>query len=220
MLQLLLGKHEEEGPEKGDVTSPMTVGAADTCKSCKGKLPERAVFCPYCAYRTSGETMPITPAPTAHMLSPGLDKATLAWQRQMIDAIWMPAAEGPKFTGDELKYPVFMSHYMAAYRDSSLSYKEKLGHLLERCSDDIKNILEPANLMDEYDGYTYALETLQERYGDEATITKKYIDKITAGPVLEEDDAKGLRKYADMITACYGVLKHLEKLGDLVVPSL
>ena len=30
-----------------------------------------------------------------------------------------------------------------------------------------------------------------------------------------EDDAKGLRKYADMITTCYGVLRQLEKLGDL-----
>ena len=70
--------------------------------------------------------------------------------------------------------------------------KKKLAKLMNSCTGKVREVIEPALLMDAHGGLEWALKMISERYGNPLDVTKAYMSNLTKGKQLEQNDFKGL----------------------------
>ena len=64
-------------------------------------------------------------------------------------------------------------------------------------------------------GYTEARRLLLQRFGNQFTIAKAWIDKVTKGPNLRSGNSSELRKYADSVRSCVVSLTAIGRLIEI-----
>ena len=95
-----------------------------------------------------------------------------------------------------------------------MSDAAKLSRLIECCKGRAANVVQPCVLLSPVVGYSKARRLLQERFGDEYTISEAWIDKLTKGPQLKMQ-GKDMQDFADTASACVETLKAMDKLNEV-----
>ncbi len=155
-------------------------------------------------------TMPALPVPGYEEYKKGLDL-----QKQLIESLQLPSAPLPEFTGSPLDYSHFMNVFQTTVDRTSLPFASKLNRLYGACSPKVQTIIASCLNMPPEDGYKQALSILKRRFGDDFKVAKAWIDSVSNGKSLNENDREGLQELADRLNNCKIVLESLGKVSEI-----
>ena len=128
-------------------------------------------------------------------------------QRELIDAVRLPATQLVSFDGDPLKYWSFIRSFENTVANSSADEGAKLARLIQYSTGKARKVIECCTVMDPVVGYTRARQLLAERFDDSFTIAEAWIRKVTEGRLLKPSDREPLQEFADDLRSCSETLK-------------
>ena len=143
------------------------------------------------------EFVPDSPADVASWLKQGQMQ-----NAQLIEAIRLPTAQLSYFNGDPLNYWPFIRAFENCIASSLVDDGAKLIRLVHYCTGPARKVVEGCMIMSPAAGYARALELLNERFGNEFVILHSWIQKITVGALLKNNDRSQLQQLADDLTCC------------------
>ena len=136
-------------------------------------------------------------------------------QRQLLDAIQLPAAQLPTFDGDPLKYYMFIRLFEANVERSTVDSGSRLARLIQYCTGKAKQVIAGCTAMNPDEGYTQARALLKRRFGNDYTICEAWIDKVTVGQGLKTADRQGLQSLSDDLSNCRDTLSAMGCLAEV-----
>ena len=145
----------------------------------------------------------------------GLVEVVKQGQQAMIDIVQMPKFGMVKFTGDPLKYRLFINAFDSKVGRSNADDITKLMLLHENCVQKPKELVEKCIGLGPDGGYGRARELLKERYGDDYTISQAWVKKVTAGSPLGPRDYRKLLEFSDDLNTCVDTLSAMGYLSEV-----
>ena len=136
-------------------------------------------------------------------------------QRQLLDAIQLPAAQLQTLDGDPLKYYLFMRLFEANVERSTVDSGSRLTRLIQYCTGKAKNVISGCLAMDPKQGYAQAKALLKSRFGNDYTISEAWIDKVMLGPCLKATDREGLQNMSDDLANCQYTLNAMNCMAEV-----
>ena len=136
-------------------------------------------------------------------------------QRQLLDAIQLPAAQLQTLDGDPLKYYLFMRLFEANVERSTVDSGSRLARLIQYCTSKAKNVISGCLAMDPKQGYAQAKALLKSRFGNNYTISEAWIDKVTLGPCLKATDREDLQNMSDDLANCQYTLNAMNCMAEV-----
>jgi len=121
---------------------------------------------------------------------------------QLIEAIRLPTAQLAFFNGDPLSYWPFIRAFENCIASSVVDDGAKLIRLVHYCTGPARKVIEGCMVMPPAAGYARALELLNERFGNQFIILHSWIQKITNGAALKNNDRSQLQQFADDLKCC------------------
>ena len=137
------------------------------------------------------------------------------FQYEMMHMMHLPKTEVIKFDGNPLKYWSFIRFFVNSICDTPISDNAKLNRMLQDCTGNALEVIECCVVMEPELGYTEARRLLLHRFGNQFTIAKAWIDKVTKGPNLRSGNSSELRKYADSVRSCVVSLTAIGRLSEI-----
>lgn len=83
------------------------------------------------------------------------------------------------FDGDPIQYWKFIRVFESSIDRVEVSDSCKLNHLFQYCSSKALAVIECCAVMDSSEGYREARNLLRSRFGNEYTIAKSWVDRVT-----------------------------------------
>ena len=136
-------------------------------------------------------------------------------QRQMIDLMALPRTSIAKFDGDPLKFWYFMHTFDSTVGRTAVDDGSKLNRLFEYCTGKAVKVIQPCALMNPRDGYAKARQMLADRFGNEHQISEAWIQKVTEGSPVKNNDGESLQDFADDLRSCMETLRAMNMLGEI-----
>ena len=133
----------------------------------------------------------------------------------IVDAMRMPKTTLMTFNGDPMSYWIFMNQFDNAVHNTSVPDGTKLASLFEYCTGKAAKVIKPCALMQPFEGYRKARQLLQERFGNDYTISEAWIHKVTQGPALHQNSTDQLQDFADDLKSCVETLRAMGKFGEI-----
>lgn len=130
----------------------------------------------------------------------------------------LPARDIPVFEGDPFQYKAFVKAFEQGVEDNA-SKADCLYYLEQFTKGQPKELVESCQHMDPERGYIVAKALLQEHFGDNYKIAMAYIERASAWPTIRSEDAKSLQAYALFLSGCCNVMKELQHMQELDMPS-
>ena len=124
------------------------------------------------------------------------------------------------FTGDSLKYKMFITLFDMTVDSKISSPKEKLAILIEYTSGEPKNLIETCLYQSAESGYRRARELLEKHYGNPIQIANAHMEKLTSWPKIHDNDSKKIREFYVYLVKCQGCLTDEEYVHELNTSSL
>ena len=145
----------------------------------------------------------------------GLVDVVKQGQQAMIDIVQIPKFGMVKFSGDPLKYHLFINAFDSKIGCSSADDITKLMLLHENCQQKPKELVENCIGLGPDKGYARARELLKQRYGDDYTVSQAWVKKVTAGSFLGPKDYGKLLEFSDDLSTCVNTLTSMGYLAEV-----
>ena len=136
-------------------------------------------------------------------------------QKELIDAIRLPAAQLVTYDGEPLRYWTFIRSFENSIASSSVDDSEKLTRLIHYCSGQARKVIECCAIMEPHAGYAKAKQLLKDRFGNDFVIAEAWIRKVTNIRVIKPDEKERLQEFADDLNCCRETLSAMGFLGEL-----
>ena len=127
----------------------------------------------------------------------------------------LPLPEPGVFSGDPLKYTIWVKAFETLIESRAIKPRERLHFFGKYVSGEAKEVLNGFMLLDGEDAYQKAKEMLAKRFGDPFTIATAFRKKLDEWKQIVPNDAIGLRKYADFLVQCATAMKKVSGLNVL-----
>ena len=129
-------------------------------------------------------------------------------------AIHLPKTELVKFCGDAKDYKRFIARFQSNVGSLDIPDNTKLNLLMHYCEGEARELIEDCVFMED-SGLNEALKLLQEEYDKPHKIARSYIDGLTKGPKIGNNDYQAIIDLAKDMSKCYTTLKQLDYMSDL-----
>jgi hypothetical protein len=136
-------------------------------------------------------------------------------QRQLLDAVQLPAAQLFSFDGNPLNFYMFMRTFEANFERSTVDNSSRLARLIQYCTGRAKQVIMCCTVMQPDEGYIKAKTLLRQRFGDSYVIADAWMNKITSGPAIKSSDNDALQCLADDLCNCFETLKAMKGLCEV-----
>ena len=140
-------------------------------------------------------------------------------QRQLIDLMHCPKLEIPTFSGDPLKYFVFIRAFEENVEKNVGDSAPRLARLIQYCTGNALALLQGCAIMEPQEGYTTARQLLKDRFGSAFVIAQAWIDHVIAQGAIKPNDGPGLQGFADLLRTCLHTLKAMDALTEINTQS-
>ena len=154
-----------------------------------------------------------TGAPTPDLMQVQL--STIAKLLEIQDQNRLPLPEPGVFSGDRLKYTMWIKAFETLIESRAIRPRERLHFLGKYVSGEAKEVVNGFMLLDGEDAYQKAKEMLAKRFGDPFTIATAFRKKLDEWKQIVPNDAIGLRKYTDFLVQCATAMKKVSGLNVL-----
>ena len=129
-------------------------------------------------------------------------------------AIHLPKTELVKFSGDAKDYKRFIARFQSNVGCLDIPDNTKLNLLMHYCEGEARELIEDCVFLEDT-GLDEALKLLQEEYDKPHKIARSYIDGLTKGPKIGNNDYQAIIDLAKEMSKCYTTLKQLDYMSDL-----
>lgn len=133
----------------------------------------------------------------------------------LIGALTAPKVDLMTFDGNPINYWTFTRAFEVCVDNVMTDPGAKLARLLHYCVGNAKDVIRFCSVMEPQEGYTEALRTLKERFGNDYLIAETWINKLTDGPQLKPTDNIGLRRLADEVLNCERTLHAMNRTNEI-----
>ena len=141
--------------------------------------------------------------------------STIAKLLEIQDQNRLPLPEPGVFSGDPLKYTMWVKAFETLIESRAIKPRERLHFLGKYVSGEAKEVVNGFMLLDGEDAYQKAKEMLAKRFGDPFTIATAFRRKLDEWKQIVPNDAIGLRKYTDFLVQCATAMKKVSGLNVL-----
>ena len=129
----------------------------------------------------------------------------------------LPLPEPSIFSGNSLQYPSWKSSYELLIEHSNIPAHEKLFYLFNFLKGEPRDLVEGFSMISGEGAYFEARSALNDRCGDQFTMSNAFRDKPERWPKIANKDSHGLRRFSDYLRQCCTAMKkvkHLHHLDD------
>ena len=161
------------------------------------------------------DDLPCIPTGTANPDLVQIQLSTIAKLLEIQDQNRLPLPEPGVFSGDPLKYTMWVKAFETLIESRAIKPRERLHFLGKYVSGEAKEVVNGFMLLDGEDAYQKAKEMLAKRFGDPFTIATAFRRKLDEWKQIVPNDAIGLRKYADFLVQCATAMKKVSGLNVL-----
>lgn len=132
----------------------------------------------------------------------------------MTEPVNMMQSRLPKLQASSVEsYWAFKSLFQEFILDSSASAMQKLNQLYASCDSEVQNLIAHCMALPAHRGLQVALETLDERFGDE--YMNQMMERLVRGPTIGENDYQALSRMCAQLTAYITLSENMGKLADI-----
>ena len=150
-----------------------------------------------------------------HDSVPNFVESQIMIQSQLLDAVRLPKTKLMSYDGDPMQFWIFMNTFNSCVHNSNVSDGDKLNRLFEYCTGKAAKVIRPCALMTPTEGYAKARFLLQQRFRNNYTIAKAWIQKITEGPNIKPNNGEALQDFTDDVRGCMEVLRAMKMLQEV-----
>ena len=118
-----------------------------------------------------------------------------------------PRRRVPTFDGNPLEYCTFMRAFETVIEDKEPDYAGRLYYLEQHTAGRAQEMVRSCLYMKPKEGYLTAKKLLESKFGQKHKIAMAYVDQVTKGPPIKEEDAVSLEGYSILLTSCTNTLK-------------
>ena len=161
------------------------------------------------------DDVPSIPTGTANPDLVQIQLSTIAKLLEIQDQNRLPLPEPGVFSGDPLKYTMWVKAFDTLIESRAIKPRERLHFLGKYVSGEAKEVVNGFMLLDGEDTYQKAKEMLAKQFGDPFTIATAFRRKLNEWKQIVPNDAIGLRKYADFLVQCATAMKKVSGLNVL-----
>ena len=127
----------------------------------------------------------------------------------------LPLPEPGLFTGDPLKYPVWVKAFETLIESRAVNPAEKLHFLGKYVAGEAKSVVEGFMVLDGDDAYEKAKRQLSKRFGNSFAVASAFRKRLDGWPQVPPNDGHGLRKFADLLVQCEKAMQRISSLKVL-----
>ena len=132
----------------------------------------------------------------------------------------LPHVAPETFTGDILKYKMFITLFDMNVDSRISNPKEKLAVLIEYTSGEPRSLIETCLYQPPEFGYSRARELLEKHYGNPIQVANSHIERLISWPKIYDNDSKKMREFYIYLVKCQGCLSDEEYVHELNTSSL
>ena len=127
----------------------------------------------------------------------------------------LPLPEPGIFTGDPLKYPVWVKAFETQIESRAINSAEILHFLGKYVSGEAKSVVEGFMLLDGDDAYEKAKKQLSKRFGNSFAVASAFRKRLDGWAQVAPSDGLNLRKFADLLVQCETAMQKISSLKVL-----
>ena len=140
-------------------------------------------------------------------------------QQEAINALTLPQPELQTFGGDPTEYYDFIRAFEHLIERKIQGSSARLYYLVQYTTGQVRDLVRSCLAMPETTGYAKARELLAERYGQPYHIATAFVERVTNGPQIPNEDAGALQKFSILLTSCSNTLREIGYLNRLENPE-
>ena len=125
----------------------------------------------------------------------------------------LPKLDLPRFDGNPLEWPTFISLFKCLVHDQPLTDTQRMTHLQRALVGNAKRAVE--GMLTHGHLYREALKELEEQFGNEESVAGAYLKTIFDHPIVCEDNFAQLRSFYNTLHVAVSTLKSLGYEHDL-----
>ena len=111
-------------------------------------------------------------------------------------------AEIMSFDGNPLNYYLFMKTFENSVEKCTADDSLRLQLLIQYCTGKAKETIKCCGMMSGKDGYVKAKKLLEERFREKYVVSNAWIEKLSEGPPINQNDCEALLDLADDLESC------------------
>ena len=134
-------------------------------------------------------------------------------------ALTLPQLEVPTFAGDPIEYCRFIRAFESMIVAKTTSYSARMYYLVQYTAGDVQELMRSCLAMDSEEGYREARKLLAKRYGQPYKIASAYVERVTNGPAIKEEDGAALQSFSALLTTCKNTLNEIGYLSKIENPD-
>ena len=125
----------------------------------------------------------------------------------------IPCVEVPRFSGDPLEWPQFISLFKCLVHDQPLTDTQRVTYLQRVLVGNTKKAI--GGMLNHGHLYKAALTELEEQFGNEELVAGAFMKTVLDRPIVVEGDLTQLRSFYNMLHNAVATMKSLEYSHDL-----
>ncbi len=136
-------------------------------------------------------------------------------QRQMTNALLLPAPELTKFSGDSMEFVSFVKSFNTKIVPNTGTDADRMEYLFQCMEGEPKKLIKSCTFMDGTEGYKEAMRLLHKTYGDPYKVATAYVEKVLKWSEIKRNDAKGLAQLSMFLIECNVAMRTLSYMDVL-----
>jgi len=125
----------------------------------------------------------------------------------------LPRLQLPRFAGDPLEWPAFISLFKCLVHDQPITDTQRMTHLQRTLDGDAKKLI--SGMLNHGHMYKTALTELEEHFGNEEAVARAYLRTIFDHPRVTDDNFLALRSFYNTLHVAVSTLNNLNYSNDL-----
>ncbi len=127
----------------------------------------------------------------------------------------LPNMEPETFTGDLLKFSMWLNSFEALIESKTELPSERLFFLAKYTAGDARDCIQGYLTLFTEEAYAQAKYQLKTRYGDKVKVARAYRRKLEDWQSIRPNDGEALQKFADFLWQCHAAMSTISYLGSL-----
>jgi len=119
----------------------------------------------------------------------------------------LPRRHIPVFDGNPLEYCTFMRAFETVIKAKEPDSAGRLYYLEQHTSGRPQEIVRSCLYMKAEEGCTQAKKLLESKFGQKHKIAMAYVDQVTNGPRIKDEDTESLEAFSILLSSCTNTLK-------------
>ena len=127
----------------------------------------------------------------------------------------LPRMEPEVFTGDMMKFPMWINSFEALIEKKTELASERLFFLGKYTAGNARSCIQGYLTLYTNDAYIQAKAVLLSRYGDKVRVARTHKKKLDEWPPIKANDGEGLQRFANFLWQCNAAMSTVSYLSSL-----